>query len=306
MRDDIVEGTWDKKRLFIESVIAIICAFIGVMFGKASNTYYYNGQKITEAELNAIMAENAEYKNSYDTLVKDNETLTVKIESLSTDNKNYKDKNDELKKENELMKSELSNIPNIEFKSRGFIIDGADKVINKNNSSIILNGRNYYSEDIIKALLPQNSNLTISDDNIYIGKIIADKANLFDQKVMDQKNCEIQNTATDSYKNTYTNILFMKTNGVPSNHDYIIYVLNGGYSWMRFSAAIRDTAVLDKKGVLTIKADDQVVYTSDNLNKKTKLFTESDIPINNCTLLTIEYNSEEKNGCIISEAFVYN
>lgn len=61
--------TWDKKRFIGESIVAILCVILGAILGKASNnTYFYNGQKMSEAELNAIMEDNAEFKSANDAL----------------------------------------------------------------------------------------------------------------------------------------------------------------------------------------------------------------------------------------------
>lgn len=266
----------------------VLAAIIGVRWGKSNITVVVqlDGHNIilNDDEVQQMALENEELKNK----ISDYET---KIEILESGSKNLMD--------------ESSNENTIEFRDLGFYINGEEQIINKNNSFAVIDGNEYYSRAFIDNLLPENTNITIKGEDVFIGKIIADKESLFNQVVMDQYRCGIQNSATDSYGNTYSNILFMQTE-YTQNSDYIIYVLDGKYSFLKFSASIRDTAELGKKGIITIKADEQVVYTSDILNKQTKLFTESDIPINNCTLLTIEYNSEGLNGCIISDAVVYN
>ena len=272
---------------------------IGNLWGKNSGTFYYNGQKITETELNSIMDENASLKLQ-------NDEFSVQVQQLKFDSQKYKTEYEQLYTENESNKERLSEAPFVEFFNYGFFIEGTEQNINKRKSMALLDGRKYYSEDFVNLLMPANSNMTIADENVYIGKIIADKSDLFKQTVMDQYRCEMVNSDTDSYGNTYSNVLYMNTGYINNNHDYIIYILNEEYSFLSFSAAILESAKLGGNGIITIKADDQVVYTSKSLNKKTKLFTESDIPINNCTLLSIEYDSNGSNACIITEAFVYN
>lgn len=101
--------------------------------------------------------------------------------------------------------------------------------------------------------------------------------------------------------NAYSNTLRFNTSG------NIIYVLNGEYSLMKFTISICETAVIDKEGIITIKADDDIVYTSPSLNKKTEAYTKIDVPINNCKLLTIEYSTNSwDNDCIMSDIVVYN
>lgn len=75
---------------------------------------------------------------------------------------------------------------------------------------------------------------------------------------------------------------------------------------MKLTIAVSESSYMDTSGVITIKADDVIVYTSPNLNKKTEPFTETSIPIQNCTLLTIEYSGDYYNWCIISDAVVFN
>ena len=61
------------------------------------------------------------------------------------------------------------------------------------------------------------------------------------------------------------------------------------------------------EGIFTIKADDVVIYTSPTLIKTTNPY-EIDIPINNCSLLTFEYDTKGQYefDCVISDAVVYN
>ena len=275
--------TWDKKRLFIESIIAIVCAGMGVIFGRSSNTYYYNGQEITETEMNKIMKEIEEYKSNYETLLSENEEQKLELSKLN---------------------EQISLIPTIQFQDVGLIIHCEEQVINKNRSMVTIEGNQYYSKDFINSLLEESDSLTIKNNTVYVGRIISDKSDLFDKFIMDKANCNIQNSAIDSFGKTYSNILYMDTSH--SSYHYITYVLDRKYSLFKFSVAVSNAARMGNKGILTVKADDQVVYTSKPIDKQTPLFTELDIPLNNCTLLTIEYNSEGGCACIITNAEVYN
>lgn len=284
----------------IGAVATISAAFIGRNIGEKNAIQQLYSQVTTiNGDNNTVTV------NSIDDFITQYNKLTNENETLKAQNSQYFADYMEQKNINVSLESQLIDNPVISYNNIGLCMDVQDIPINKNNSMVTIDGRDYFSREIVESLIPDDQNMTIKEDTLFIGKVIADKANLFDQIIMDQYNCEIQDTATDSYGNVYTNLLFMQTQ-YNYNHDYIIYVLNGQYSLLRFSASIRDNAKLDRKGVLTIKADDQVVYTSDSLNKKTELFSEIDIPINFCKLLTIEYDSEEYCGCIISDAIVYN
>ena len=71
----------------------------------------------------------------------------------------------------------------------------------------------------------------------------------------------------------------------------VTHNLNRNYVNLRLSMAIKDGGSENCVGVITIKADDNVVYTSPELGKTTEPITISDIPLSNCSLLKIEYLS---------------
>ena len=109
------------------------------------------------------------------------------------------------------------------------------------------------------------------------------------------------NSVTDSYGNNHSNVLLFDAN----MHHYITFVLNKKYSFLKMGVSISENAVANRTGNLTVKADDNVIYTADKLSKLTEFF-EEEIPINNCNLLTIQYDSDVSTDCIISNAVVYN
>lgn len=296
------------KAALITGVATIIAGFIGGMsYGKSSE------QKNIQNEIQSVMGDvinvtgndNQVTINSIKDLIDDYQRLQSQNKSLLEQNSKYFSDLTEANCQVSTLQSFTNDIPEINFNNLSLSLDAQDILINKNNSMVTIDGGDYFSREIVESLIPTNQKMIIKDNTLFIGTVVANKSNLFEHKVMDQSNCGIQDTATDSYGNVYSNLLFMQTQN-NYNHDYIIYVLNEQYSLLRFSVSIRDNAKLDRKGILTIKADDQVVYTSDSLNKKTELFSEIDIPINYCKLLTIEYDSEEYCGCIISDAIVYN
>lgn len=216
-----------------------------------------------------------------------------------------KEQNAELENKVNELESKDDTMPSIEYKDLGLSIDGEEIPINKSDSMVTIDGREYVSKEIADKLISDNQNITITDGTIFIGKVIADKVSLFNITIMDQSNFDIIDTITDSYGNNYANALYCHTGN--TGKKYIIYVLNNEYSFIKFKLAIRDDSRLEDTGIISIKADDVVVYTSENLNKTTEPFTEYDIPINNCKLLTITYDCGlDKIDCIIPEAEVYN
>lgn len=296
------EGEWDKKKLFIESIIAIGCAIIGVIFGKASNTYYYNGQKISEAELNEIMQQNSEYN----LVIKDNEILSAKFTAMENENKTYKEKINELTEANETMNKKLNEIPSIDFSDLGFFIDGVEQTINKKHSLVIIDGIQYFSKDFINSLLSESKELIIKDDNVYIGRIISEKCNLFEKWIVDSAGCEMLDTATDSYGNKHSNVLFFNR---PSC--YCTYNLESKYSFLRFSIAPNKNRATSGGADITIKLDGNVVYSTE-ITKTTEIVTK-ELPINNCSLLTIECQDNRYipalqcvSNCMFFDAELYN
>lgn len=178
---------------------------------------------------------------------------------------------------------------------------GKDITINKNHSMVTIDGRDYVSKEIAEKLVPDDQNLTIKDNTIFIGRVIADKSNLFDQYVNDHLFTEIQNVADDSFGNSYSEVLYF--NGEPYHR--ITYALNGKYSLLKIWAAPSNQACINRYGKIIIKADGISVYTSDELSKETSPF-EKEIAINNCTLLTIEFDSDYNSDFLIYDAIVYN
>lgn len=221
---------------------------------------------------------------------------------LLNEKNNLQEENEALKNQINELKSNNADLPIIEYKDLGLSINGEDIPINRSDSMVTINGREYVSKEIADKLISNNESLSISDDTIYIGKIISEKSNLFDKHVNDKSNCSFYDNETDSYGNMRSNVLYFND----SRSHNIIFTLNREYSLLKFTISIGEYADTGKTGNIIVKADNDIVYTFEGLNKQTEPFETPDIPINNCSLLTIEYNSESYNQCIISDAIVYN
>lgn len=228
---------------------------------------------------------------------------------LQNENKQLQSEFDQLKEQNAELENKVNEleskddtIPSIEYKDLGLSINGEDIPINRSGSMVTIDGREYVSKEIAEKLITNNESLSINDDTIYIGKIISEEANLFDKHVNDNSNCSFYDNLTDSYGNLRTNVLYFNSQ---SSHN-IIFTLNRSYSFLKFTISIYDKAESDKTGSIIVKADNKVVYTSEGLNKQTEPFETKNISIDNCSLLTIEYNSDYYNECLISDAIVFN
>ena len=220
----------------------------------------------------------------------------------SDEYKQLEEENNNLQNQLEELKSNNADIPTIEYKDLGLSIDEEDISINKSKSMIIVDGKEYVSKEIVDALIPENQNVTINDGTMYVGKVISDKANLSTQWIVDQSsNLNFQDNLKDSYGNSHSNaLLFDGYDGA------IIYNLNNNYSLLKCQISISENYGINDNATVIIKADDEVVYSID-LTKKSMPIIEENIPINNCMLLTFEFDSSfGRDSCIISDAIVYN
>ncbi len=309
-------------KVIIKSITAIAVAAIGVFAGIKID------QRNTQMQINEVMGdvinvsgdENDITINDIETFMKnylqlqsDYESLNQQNDSLVAQNTKYFDDLAEAKNKIESyenqsnskvqeLEQQLDNMPDVQFKDIGLSINGDVIPVNSTKSSAIIDNRIYYSDEFVKNLVDPNYGVTIQDNIMYIGKIIKEKSSLSDEWVLNSSGIYHENNMTDSYGNTHTNVLRFRDRSCS-----IIYNLNNEYSLLKCSLAICSNAKMDKTGVITIKADDEIVYTSPLLTKTTEPFTKEDIPINNCKLLTIEYDTaSDYNECIMDNIIVYN
>lgn len=196
---------------------------------------------------------------------------------------------------------ELEVIPSIEFRNLGLSIDGEEQSINRDRSSVYINGSPYYSQDFVDSLLPDNMTATIKDDMLYIGKIVRDKAGLFDMPVIEKG---YYTYFYDNLKDTYGNI---NSNAlVFEYHNYFTtFNTNRGYAYFKCIIAMQDG--YRGKGSIQIKADGNTIYTSSEITNITEPF-EIDIPINQASTLAIGTIGESSYGSriLIADAVLYN
>ena len=63
---------------------------------------------------------------------------------------------------------------------------------------VAINGKEYFSKDIINGILSDDQNIEIQGDILSIGKILPEKANLKDFWVVSYENYKILDTVKDS------------------------------------------------------------------------------------------------------------
>lgn len=244
----------------------------------------------TEIHESITIEDNDEYqklKNDYDKILGDNEKLNEEIRLL--------------KEENSIFKQQKSELPNFEFKDIGLSIDGNTIPIDKTRSAVEIDNKTYYSEEFIDSLLDADQKKSIQDETMYIGVIVKNKALLTEQYEYGHSYASVYNSVTDSFGKLRTNAIVFD-----SGKSSITYNLNREFAMFRFSLSIKNNANDKGIGTLTVKADDEIVYTSPELTKSTEKIDIPGIPINNCLLLTLEYNSYATCDCIMSDMEIYN
>lgn len=238
--------------------------------------------------------------NDVDDLVSEYNNLLNENESLEAKNTSYFNDLTVAKEEVQSLKSQMGDIPQISYNSLGLMLDAQDISINKNNSMVTIDGKDYFAREITEKLLPDGKNLTIKDGNIFVGTVVTDKANLTNQWIVNESDCKTDFSGNDSYGNPRTNsIIFSYYTGE------IEFNLNRKYSYLKCTISACEDCPMNSNITLTVNPDTGNSYTV-QITKTTEPF-EVEIPINNCSLLTITCDSSHpQNSVIISNAIVYN
>lgn len=250
---------------------------------------FMNNYQKLNTQKEQLLDENMEYHQR----IKEDEQTIEQLQKQYDDLMN--NNNDEISNLNKA----IDEFPLLEYKNMGLMINGNDINVQQEKNVAFIDGRIYFSKEIAENLLAENQSITMDNNVIYIGRVIAEKANLFDKWVVEKSGCNLEWSGKDSYGNNYSNAMDFE-----AYEGEVTYNLSEEYSMLRLKVAASERANTEDM-ILTIKADNNVVRTIE-LNKYTKPIYEEEIPINNCNLLTIKFNSPVYNYCIISDAFVYN
>lgn len=294
-----------KKKYIVEIICSLIAATGACIAGG------YAGVKIERSNHENIQAK---YIQSQTTNINGNNN-TVKIndvDDLLSEYKELYDENKALRKQNrknineltesdaeiDNLKSQLEDTPIVELSDLSLRVNGNSIPINSTNAKVKINGREYFSREVAENLIDENQSIKVKNDTLYIGKIIAEQANLFDQWTNYSYDCHFA-TVKDSYGNTYANALY----AYPDTE--VTYSLENKYDNLKLVLAAFEGGSPDAIGVITIKCDGEVIYTSPEISILTKPF-HIDIPIKACSLLTVTGGGSYGFKTIISDAIVYN
>lgn len=284
------KGHWVAIIVALLGVIGtIIGSVIGAIWGKN------NVNIIVQVDGKNVILKDSDVQE----LASENEELKAQIFNYESQIENLENEKKDLTKKLENVNGELEGTPSIEYKNLGLSINGEEKAINKDKASIIVNGVQYYSQDFIDNLLPDNMSATIKDNMLYIGKIVKDKTNLFDKPVIEQAHYTyFYDSIKDTYGNSYSSALVFEY----SDH---FTIFNAGREYSNFKCKVAMQEGYRGSGELQIKVDDNVVYTSSEIINTTEPF-DIDIPINQASTISIGTIGSSTSRIFITDAVLYN
>ena len=291
-----------KQKNMVKIICALIPAAVTLVIGFFSGKEHEIKQQNSyiQSQIIDITGDNNTISiNDVNTLITAYNKLLAENETLKQQNVQYFTDYTEQKDTNATLETKLNAAPNFSFSSIGLCIDGNQIPINSENSIVDINGRQYWSKEIVTSILPDTQTVNIKDNILYIGQVISDPTDLFDQFVNYEHGFKLDTVDTDSYGNTHSNCALGT-----SYSGSVTFVLNNKYSKLKIGAAITSNSSYDAS--FQIKADDTIVYSSDTLTVKTEPFIIDNISINNCSLLTIQYNSSHDWVLILYDAVLYN
>lgn len=295
----------NNTAIIISAIIGAIATISAAVIGR--NIGEKNAVQQLYSQITTVNGNNNTITiNSVDDFITQYNKLLSENETLKSQNSQYFADYTEQKNINNALESQLGEQPIVSYNDLGLCIDGDDISINKQKAMVLIDGREYYSKELAESFLNEDQNIIIKDETLFIGKVVADKANLLEQRIVDSYIYDNVDNITDSYGNTHINTLCFNPDCYNSRDAYVIFNLDEKFKYLDMSISISENTNANSHGILIIKADDNVVYTSDQLLLTTNPFSIKNIPINGCNLLTINYNYNGFNQCIISDAIVYN
>lgn len=285
-----------SKKIIIDVVKIIASLLVGIFGGSLIQNAYVQSQVA-----NVTGDGNTVTINSVDDLVKNYNKMSEENETLKEQNKDYFEKNKESEKTIENLKKQFGDTPSIELKDLGLCVDGEDKNINKSNSCAIINGTEYFSRDFLNNLVSSTTTITIKDDTMFLGKVVADKSSLFLQRIVDEGGASVSENEIDAYGNMHLNAVKLEKN------DNIVFSLDEKYSLLKLKIAIEESSSNDSQCTVSVLADGQEVQTTPQLDKiSTKQLEYKDLKINNCSRLEIKCSGDWHIYPLIYDAEVYN
>lgn len=185
-------------------IIVAVIGLIGIVVtaishaGNDRNSGSNNIKSVNNATNDTNNTNNANNTNNLKVIVqvqgKNVELTEEEAQKMANENENLKDDINRYETEIIKYKSDIQEYEDLidddntqaEFKKLGLTINGRERAIDKEKSSILINGQQYFSQEIVENLLPDNTIITIKDDMIYVGKVVKEKKNLLEQPIIDK------------------------------------------------------------------------------------------------------------------------
>lgn len=268
---------------------AISSALIGAKWGKENvsvmvNTY---GKSVILKD------------NDFQEMANENEDLSKKVSEYEKQIEDLEKERQGLAEKLGVANGELDSTPSIEYKNFGLSIDGEEKIIDKDKSSVSINGRRYYSQDFVNNLLPKNKEAVERDDMLYVGKVVKEKSNLFDRQMIEKTDStEIETNVKDTYGNIYNKGVVFAL-----EEKSITFNANREYSKMKCTIAVLEQE--KGGGIIQIESEQGVLYTSKEIKSTTEPVVV-DIPINQASKITIKQISGTWSYNMVTDAVLYN
>ncbi len=228
----------------------------------------------------------------------ENEELTKEITDYEKKVNNLENESKELAIKLGVANGQLDDVPTIQYQNCGLSIDGEEKIINTDKSSVLINGRKYYSKDFVDNLLPDNKSAIEKDNMLYIGKIVKEKSNLFDRQMVDKSDVSIETNVKDTYGTIHNKAVVFAL-----SENSITFNANKGYSKLKCTIAVLDGQ--KGGGIIQIESEQGVLYTSEEITSTTEPI-ELDISINQASRITIKQLSGRWSYNMVTDAVLYN
>lgn len=235
----------------IEVAGAIAAAIIGAAWGKN------NIEIIAPISGESIVINNAEVQD----MATENEDFKIKlseyeqsIESLQKEKDDLQKDKDELISKLGVANGALDEVPSIEFQNLGLSIDGEEKNINQDKSSVYINGNQYYSKEFVDNLLPNDKVATVKDGMFYVGKIVKEKTNLLDMPIIENEYYSyFYDSMKDTYGNTYSKVLMFEY-----SNNFTTFNAGREYSYLKCTVAMKEQS--KGNASLQIIVDDNIIW----------------------------------------------
>lgn len=294
-----------KEKLKIKNkkwklIILIVTAILSALGGSE-----YKERKIYKNINSSVIGDgNVVSFNNVDEFIKEYQETLKDNEKLNDQNTEYYNSYVEIKKENEALKNQLNNTSYVSYKNLGLYVDSNNVPITSDKSQAIIDGKEYYTKNVIEGIVGNDKSITTDDNYMYIGKKVADRTSLFSDKiwVVNKSECDVNVSKKDSRGN-------MRSNAVQLTHNkaYIMYNTDRKYNYVSFIISIADGSNNTNNVTVCLKDENENVLYSQEISKLDEPIKVTDVAINSCSTLKIEATTASAACyCLISDAYVYN